>query len=94
MYVMVYHHWSKLLLVEFTPYVLMIVLNCLIWRRVRAMVRMRYDVGLAAGEREREMDRLPQELRGCFDFPSQNILSAPSSVDSPGYLHEVMASKS
>ena len=53
MYVMVYHHWSKLLLVEFTPYVLMIVLNCLIWRRVRAMVRMRYDVGLAAGERER-----------------------------------------
>ena len=56
MYVMVYHHWSKLLLVEFTPYVLMIVLNCLIWRRVRAMVRMRYDVGLAAGERERWMD--------------------------------------
>ena len=50
MYVMMYHHWSKLLLVEFTPYVLMIVLNCLIWRRVRAMVRMRYDVGLAAGE--------------------------------------------
>ena len=49
-YVMIYHHWSKLLLVEFTPYVLMIVLNCLIWRRVRAMVRMRHDVGLAAGE--------------------------------------------
>ena len=77
MYVMVYHHWSKLLLVEFTPYVLMIVLNCLIWRRVRAMVRMRYDVGLAAGERE---DRLPQE-RVCFDFPSQNIQSAPSEID-------------
>ena len=48
-YVMVYHHWCKFLLVEFTPYVLMIVLNCLIWRRVRAMVRMRYEVGLAAG---------------------------------------------
>ena len=78
MYVMVYHHWSKLLLVEFTPYVLMIVLNCLIWRRVRAMVRMRYDVGLAAGERERE-DRLPRE-RVCFDFPYQNI-SAPSEID-------------
>ena len=59
-YVMMYHHWSKLLLVEFTPYVLMIVLNCLIWRRVRAMVRMRYDVGLAAGEL-----RFPQKRR-CF----------------------------
>ena len=70
MYVMVYHHWSKLLLVEFTPYVLMIVLNCLIWRRVRAMVRMRYDVGLAAGKKEREMGRLAEE-RGCYDFPSQ-----------------------
>lgn len=48
-YVMIYHHWSKFLLVEFIPYVLMIVLNCLIWRRVRAMVRMRHDVGLATG---------------------------------------------
>ena len=57
------------------------------------MVRMRYDVGLAAGKKEREMGRLSEE-RGCYDFPSQNILSAPSSVDSPGYLHEVMASKS
>ena len=58
---MVYHHWSKLLLVEFTPYVLMIVLNCLIWRRVRTMVRMRYDVGLAAGETEMGGGGSPRE---------------------------------
>lgn len=48
-YVMVYHHWSKFLLVEFLPYVLLIVLNCLIWRRVKKMVRMRSECGFEAG---------------------------------------------
>ena len=50
MYIILYLFWSKFLLVEIVPYLLMIVLNCLIWRRVKNLIKMRTQVGIEAGE--------------------------------------------
>ncbi len=71
MYIMAYHHWSKFLLVEFVPYVLLIVLNSLIWRRVRAMVKMREQCGFEGGEHARARYK-------------ENPISAFSQKESPG----------
>ena len=49
-YSLFYVFWSKFLLVEMLPYVVMIVLNILIYRRVKKLVKMRNEVGIETGE--------------------------------------------
>lgn len=47
---LLYMFWSKFLLVELIPYVFLIVLNCLIWRRVKTLIRMRKECRIEQGE--------------------------------------------
>lgn len=45
-YALLYIFWAKFLLVEMLPYVIMIGLNILIFRRVKQLVKMRSEVGI------------------------------------------------
>ncbi len=55
-YVFFYVFWAKFVLVELTPYVVLLALNYLIWRRVKKLVRMRSQCGLETGEQKNQVD--------------------------------------
>ena len=43
-YIIIYVFWSKFLLVEIVPYVLMIVMNILIWRSIQEFAKIRRNL--------------------------------------------------
>ena len=49
-YAFVYVFASKFVLIELAPYVVLVVLNYLIWRRVKRLVDMRTECGIDSGE--------------------------------------------
>ncbi|XP_040568874.1 FMRFamide receptor [Lepeophtheirus salmonis] len=48
-YIIIYLFWSKFLLVEFLPYIVLIVLNYKIWKRVKTLSRLRNESGIRPG---------------------------------------------
>ena len=50
-YIIIYVFWSKFLLVEIVPYLLMIVMNILIWRKIQEFAKIRRDaLGIDEGK--------------------------------------------
>ena len=49
-YTILYVFGSKFVLVEVVPYIILIVLNSLIWIRVKQLIRMRTECGIDSGE--------------------------------------------
>lgn len=57
--------WCKFLFIELIPYVVMIVLNGLIWRRVQSLVQMRTEVGIEPGASWRQTWWKERSLLSC-----------------------------
>ena len=50
-YMIIYVFWSKFLLVEIVPYLLMIIMNILIWRKIQEFAKIRRDaLGIDEGK--------------------------------------------
>ena len=50
-YIIIYVFWSKFLLVEIVPYLLIIVMNILIWRKIQEFAKIRRDaLGIDEGK--------------------------------------------
>ena len=50
-YIIIYVFWSKFLLVEIVPYLLMVVMNILIWRKIQEFAKIRRDaLGIDEGK--------------------------------------------
>ena len=65
-YTILYVFGSKFVLVEVVPYIILVVLNSLIWLRVKHLIRMRTECGIDSGRSQHLLSRVTMSWINVF----------------------------